>query len=180
MFLGLRDTGTGYTILLLNNSDNARTYSISLDNTYRGTASARIKLEGYSGASTDLRTGTINAHMTILYRLTPAGTFESKTYYDDNDVTPVLQRATAALATLGTATTPAVAVYPSPATASFTLDGLAGPVAVELRSLTGQQVLHHRQEATAPVDISRLAAGAYVLTVTTEAGQVLRRKVTKE
>ena len=180
VFLGLRESNAGYTILLMNNSDNARTYSISLDNTYRGIASARIKLEGYSGASPDLRTGTINAHMTILYRLTAIGAFESKTYYDDNDAAPVLQRAATALATAGTITAPAVAVYPSPATASFTLDGLAGPVAVELRTLTGQQVLHHRQEATAPVDISRLAAGTYVLAVTTEAGQVLRRKVTKE
>jgi len=176
--LGMRDA-TGYTIMLMNNSDTDRTYSISLDNTYRGTASARIKLEGYSGVSTDLRTGTINAHMTILYRLTPAGTFESKTYYDNNDAAPVLQRPAAVTATTELATN-AVAIYPNPAAASFTLDGLAGPVAVELRSLTGQQVLRRQQEATTPVDISRLAAGTYLLTVTTEAGQVLRRKVVKE
>jgi hypothetical protein len=180
VFLGLRDTSTGYTIMLMNNSDNARTYSISLDNTYRGTASARIKLEGYAGASTDLRTGTINAHMTILYRLTTTGAFESKTYYDNNDAAPVLQRAATALATSPGAPAPTVAVYPSPATASFTIDGLAGPVAVELRTLTGQQVLLRRQEATAPVDVTGLAAGTYLLTVTTEAGQVLRRKVAKE
>jgi hypothetical protein len=179
VFLGLRDA-TGYTVLLMNNSDNARTYSISLDNTYRGTASARIRLEGYSGVSTDLRTGTINAHMSILYRLTASGTFESKTYYDNNDAAPVLQRPANVTATAGARSTAAVAVYPNPATASFSLDGLAGPVEVALHSLTGQQVLRQRQEAAAPVDVSRLTAGTYLLTVTTETGQVLRRKVTKE
>jgi hypothetical protein len=179
VFLGMRDA-TGYTVLLMNNSDNARTYSISLDNTYRGTASARIKLEGYSGVSTDLRTGTINGHMSILYRLTASGTFESKTYYDNNDAAPVLQRPANVTATAGASSTAAVAVYPNPATTSFTLDGLAGPVEVALHSLMGQQVLRQRQEGAAPVDISRLAAGTYLLTVTTETGQVLRRKVTKE
>ncbi|GAB2861463.1 T9SS type A sorting domain-containing protein [Hymenobacter ruber] len=179
VFLGLRDA-TGYTVLLMNNSGTARTYSISLDNTYRGSASARIKLEGYSGVSTDLRTGTINGHMSILYRLTPSGTFESKTYYDDNDTAPVLQRTATVTATAGTAAAPAVAIYPNPTTVSFALDGLAGPVDVVLRSLTGQVVLRQQQVATAPVDVSRLAAGTYLLTVTTETGQVLRRKVTRE
>jgi hypothetical protein len=179
VFLGLRDA-TGYTMLLMNNSGTARTYSISLNNTYQGTASARIKLEGYTGVSTDLRTGTINGHMSILYRLTPSGTFESKIYYDDNDAGPVPQRAVAVTATAGANAAPAVALYPNPATSSFTLDGLAGTVDVTLCSLTGQQVLWQRQAATTPVDVSRLAAGTYVLTVTTEAGQVLRRKVTKE
>ncbi|MDB5268505.1 MAG: Por secretion system C-terminal sorting protein [Hymenobacter sp.] len=179
VFLGLRDN-TGYTVLLMNNSGTARTYSISLDNTYRGTASARIRLEGYAGVSSDLRTGTIDPHMSILYRLTPAGTFEAKTYYDDNDAAPVLQRTATVTAAAGAAAAPAVAVYPNPATASFTLDGLAGPADVTLHSLTGQQVLRQRLAATAPVDVSRLAAGTYLLTVTTETGQVLRRKVTRE
>lgn len=178
-FLGLRDPG-GYTVLLMNTSDNARTYSIALDNTYRGTASARIKLEGYSGVSTDLRTGTISAHMTVLYRLTAAGTFESKIYYDNNDAAPVPQRPAAVTATTGANSTAAVAVYPNPTTASFSLDGLPGPVEVALQTLTGQTVLRQRQAATAPVDVNRLAAGTYLLTVTTEMGQVLRRKVTKE
>ncbi|MBO2012273.1 T9SS type A sorting domain-containing protein [Hymenobacter negativus] len=178
VFLGMRDA-TGYTVLLMNNSGTSRTYSISLDNTYRGTASARIKLEGYTGVSTDLRTGTISGHMSILYRLTAAGTYEAKTYYDDNDAAPVLQRPTALAATAGPATA-AVALYPNPTTGSFALDGLAGPVEVVLRSLTGQQVLRQQQAATTPVDISRLAAGTYMLTVTTGAGEVLRQKVTKQ
>lgn len=177
VFLGLRDA-TGYTVLLMNNSATARTYSISLDNTYRGTASARIKLEGYAGVSTDLRTGTINAHMSILYRLTAAGTFESKTYYDDNDAAPVLQRT--ALASASAAGRPAVAVYPNPASHSVALDGLAGPVEVTLRSLTGQVVLHQQQDAAAALDLSRLPSGTCLLTVSTPAGPVLHQKVTKE
>jgi hypothetical protein len=179
VFVGLRDA-TGYTVLLMNNSNNARTYSISLNNTYRGTASARIKLEGYTDVSTDLRTGTINAHMSILYRLTAAGTFESKTYYDNDDAAPVLQRAAAVTAAAKANVAVAIAVYPNPSAFGFALDGMAGPVEVELRSLTGLRVLHQRQEATAPVDISSLAAGTYLLTVTTATGQVLRQKVAKE
>ncbi|WP_460502082.1 T9SS type A sorting domain-containing protein, partial [Hymenobacter agri] len=62
----------------------------------------------------------------------------------------------------------------------LTLDGLAGPVDVTLRSLTGQEVVRQQQDAAAAVDLSFLAPGTYVLTVTTEAGQVLRQKVTKE
>ena len=58
--------------------------------------------------------------------------------------------------------------------------GLAGPVEIVLQSLTGQLLLRQQPAATAPIDISRLAAGTYLLMVTTGDGQVLRRKVTKE
>ncbi|GAA3951721.1 T9SS type A sorting domain-containing protein [Hymenobacter algoricola] len=178
IFVGLRDA-TGYTVLLMNTSATARTYTIALNNQYGGAASARIRLEGYAGVSGELRTGTIEARKTILYRLTSAGAFESKTFYDDNDAAPVLQRPASITATAA-ARPQTVGLYPSPATDSFVLDGLSGPVAVTLRSLTGQLVLEQRAEATAPVRIGRLAPGVYLLTATTAAGQVLRGRLVKE
>ncbi|MCB2406564.1 T9SS type A sorting domain-containing protein [Hymenobacter lucidus] len=178
VFVGLRDA-TGYTVLLLNNSNTARSYTISLTNQYAGSASARIKLEGYAGVSAELRTGTIEAHKTILYRLTSTGAFESKTYYDDNDAAPVLQRPATVMATTA-GQHELVSIYPNPATRSFTLDGLTGPLSLTLRSLAGQVVLQRQTEATTPIDISSLARGMYLLTATTADGRVLRQKLVKE
>ncbi|RAK70379.1 RICIN domain-containing protein [Hymenobacter edaphi] len=95
VFLGMRgQTGpaAGYTVLLMNlQAATSYTYRASLDNLYHGAEQVRIKLEGYSGVTTQLH-GTLAPRSTHLYHLDAQGKVLSQLVYAEGDAAPVEQQ----------------------------------------------------------------------------------------
>ncbi|MBO2011889.1 T9SS type A sorting domain-containing protein [Hymenobacter negativus] len=182
MALGMRESGTanaGYTIMLMNRNANSLTYNISLTGNYQGTTTSdvQIKFSGYSGVSGTALTGTIPTKTTIMYRLNSSGGLVSKKTYDQTDASPA--RPALASAPDIAATSEVLAVYPNPVTGSFLLNGLVEPGDITVRNSLGKVLLRQHVKANERVDISRLPAGLYLLTIGTTQGEVVQ-KIVKE
>lgn len=89
---GQSGAAAGYTVLLMNMQQaTSYTYRASLDNLYHGTEQVRIRLEGYSGVSTQLN-GTLAPRSTHLYNLDAQGKVLSQLTYAEGDAAPVEQQ----------------------------------------------------------------------------------------
>lgn len=178
--LGMRQAGSGggYTLMLMNTTSAARSFNISLNNTYHGTTSdVQIKMQGYAGVTSTPLTGSIPATTTFLFRCDAVGNFVSKLIFSQSDAAPHLRQALA--------TTPAVSgqqvlgVYPNPVIERFALAGLDGPADLTVRNSLGTIVLHERVAIDGAVDMSSLPGGLYLLHIST-AGEQLVRKIVKQ
>jgi hypothetical protein len=69
-------------------------------------------------------------------------------------------------------------VYPNPASEAITISGLTGSYKAVLHDLTGKTMLHADAEATAPLSLSGLKPGIYILKLITSEG-VIKTKVVK-
>nr|WP_236050072.1 T9SS type A sorting domain-containing protein [Hymenobacter negativus] len=112
-----------------------------------------------------------------MYRLNSSGGLVSKKTYDQTDASPA--RPALASAPDIAATSEVLAVYPNPVTGSFLLNGLVEPGDITVRNSLGKVLLRQHVKANERVDISRLPAGLYLLTIGTTQGEVVQ-KIVKE
>ena len=179
VFLGMREQGVGYTIMLMNTSLTARTYNVAMNYTYQGTQNVKIRMAGYDGNTIAPLTGTIASRTTLLIKFNATGGARTTLSYTLGEGAPSFQQsaASAAVAAGGEAEASVISVHPNPATSKVTLAGMPEKGAVTLRSVAGKVYLKQQVDQAETLDISSVPAGVYILTITTAKGQVNRKLI---
>jgi hypothetical protein len=77
---------------------------------------------------------------------------------------------------IGDKVVPLIQVYPNPVSGMLTVDGIKD-AAVKIFSAAGEQVISYSSFSGTSIDMSALPAGVYILNVTTQEGQIVRKKI---
>ena len=186
--VGMTDLN-GSTVMIMNTTSTAYTYSAKLNNTYSSAVvNVKIKLKTKNLNTTEWN-DTIPAHTTMVYTVSATGTLLNKYIYDATMTTgPMITVLAVALAnstissgvsTYAVAGNDQVNLYPVPVQDNLHVDGATQYKSIQIYNTVGRVVyaIANPNQSTLTIDVSGMAPGIYYMHLKGDSKTIVKKLI---